>query len=87
MKDRGGGEGIGSRSNNLVYTKRQKQINAISTHETTKIELFLSCSEKNHNACLNGSLQYDKILPTREVVTIQIFSPCCTREISKLSLG
>ena len=34
MKDRGGGEGTGSRSNNLVYTKRQKQINAISTHET-----------------------------------------------------
>ena len=36
MKDRGGGEGTGSRSNNLVYTKRQKQINAISTHETTE---------------------------------------------------
>ena len=44
MKDRGGGEGTGSRSNNLVYTKRQKQINAISTHETTTHTLRLNPS-------------------------------------------
>ena len=46
MKDRGGGEGTGSRSNNLVYTKRQKQINAISTHETTGINLTLHTDTK-----------------------------------------
>ena len=36
MKYRGGGKAQGAEVNNLVYTKRQKQINAISTHETTK---------------------------------------------------
>ena len=36
MKDRGGGgEGTGSRSNNLVYTKKQKDIYANRKHETT----------------------------------------------------
>ena len=35
MKYRGGGKAQGAEVNNLVYTKRQKQINAISTHETT----------------------------------------------------
>ena len=37
MKYRGGGKAQGAEVNNLVYTKRQKQIIAISTHETTKI--------------------------------------------------
>ena len=31
----GEGEGIGSLSNNLVYTKRQKDINTNRKHETT----------------------------------------------------
>ena len=38
MKYRGGGRW----GNNLVCTKRQKQINAISTHETTKVNFFSS---------------------------------------------
>ena len=32
----GRGESIGSSNNNLVYTKRQKDIYLNSTHETTK---------------------------------------------------
>ena len=32
-----GGEAIGSLSNNLVYMKRQKDINANRKHETTNI--------------------------------------------------
>ena len=36
----GEGEGIGSLSNNLVYTKRQKDIYASRKHETTKIVIL-----------------------------------------------
>ena len=41
MKDRGGGEGTGSRSNNLVYTKKQKDIHANRKHETTILTIAL----------------------------------------------
>ena len=36
MKGRGGGEGIGNLSNNLVYKKRQKDIYTNRKHETTR---------------------------------------------------
>ena len=38
----GEGEGIGSLSNNLVYTKRQKGIYANRKHETTTTNIFLT---------------------------------------------
>ena len=34
---------FGPSDNNLVYTKRQKHINAISTHETTLLAIHIFC--------------------------------------------
>ena len=46
----GEGEGIGSLSNNLVYTKRQKDIYANRKHETTQIpQLSWTILKENKN--------------------------------------
>ena len=43
----GEGEGIGSLSNNLVYTKRQKDIHANRKHETTILKDFFTVQINN----------------------------------------
>ena len=59
------GEGIGSWSNNLVYTKRQKDILFNSTHETTQIVYFFLLF------CLNGHCCFYKFWKLQKEIKVQ----------------